>query len=184
MHDITRIRELVIELAAGEPGSPSIAAIRRSAESFDERFYLDMIDEYDSLDEAVAALVDTILDDARETEAEDEREARIDAEIDEAVAAAERLREIVDAVEAALDEQVLFLKAAGGSWYATWRRGYVELKLRVSDHAQPVGGGYSVESGERLGEADVEWLLSGGVPTRDAIRSAVAAAARRERGRF
>lgn len=86
------------------------------------------------------------------------------------------------AVEAALG-----IDPAGDDWngwsgaasqYATWRG----LTIRVSDHEQPTDGGFRVCNGElgRHGAADVSLVMpaDGSVPSRQEIRSAVAAALR------
>lgn len=75
-------------------------------------------------------------------------------------------QETVKAIESALGISS-FRQAAGGSWYGE----YKGLKLRVSDHKQKAGGGWSEGKGGRMGESDVEWVveIDGKLPTREDI---------------
>lgn len=64
-------------------------------------------------------------------------------------------------------------QSSGGSWYADYRG----LKLRISDHPQVAGGGFNVGTGDRMGEADIQWIVdenSTDLPTAADIRKAVA----------
>lgn len=95
------------------------------------------------------------------------------AEHAEWLACANKRDEVRAAVEAALGVR---FTGRGPSVYA-W---YGDLKLRISDHYQVGGGGYSMESDERMGEADIEWVVetTGAefhtAPTRIEIRNEVA----------
>ena len=71
-------------------------------------------------------------------------------------------------------------RAAGGSYYGCYKRGEVALKLRVSDHSQVLGGGWSEDRQEQMGEADASFEI-GREWTRAAIRGAIAEAVRAAR---
>ena len=52
----------------------------------------------------------------------------------------------------------------------------IVLTIRVGDHAQADGGGYSEERGERHGEAEVDVSPESGIDWREAVRRARLAA--------
>lgn len=146
----------------------------------------DLIESYD--DESIRDLarharefVEELVAECDEIEAERRREAEEDAELAAQAAAwqanRERLDSICDAIDAALGlNREAWYVAHTGSRYTTYRT----IEIRVSDHEAPTWGGYNPATGERYGNADVEFLAADGVPTRAAIRSAVAAALREQ----
>jgi hypothetical protein len=52
----------------------------------------------------------------------------------------------------------------------------IVLTIRVGDHTQADGGGYSEERGERHGEADVDVSPDSGIDWREAVSRALSAA--------
>lgn len=65
---------------------------------------------------------------------------------------------------------------------------YKGLKLRLSDHAQVPGGGFNLQTDDRMGEADIQWILehdehshNAQPPTKEQIRAVVAKALRNQR---
>ena len=92
-----------------------------------------------------------------------------------ACAVAHRVEELAESVAKATG--ATFFRAGGGSFYARFHG----LKLRVSDHWQVSGGGWSEERQCRMGESDLEWVASESeseIPSREDIRRAVGRAVR------
>lgn len=92
----------------------------------------------------------------------------------------EKRRETQDRIESVLGVK---FQGGGPSVYA-WYNG---LKLRISNHAQVSGGGFNMNSGERMGESDLQWVVTDedaeryDVPSKAEIRSDVAQALRSRR---
>lgn len=116
----------------------------------------------------------------------DELEAQRDAEREAEEERQNRLMDNQAALERAVREAVrqpVYFRG-GASGYAMYRG----VKIRVSDHPAPEGGGWRVNSrGEegRLGSADVDLRYTGAAdytpPSRSAIRATIADALRQER---
>lgn len=170
-------------------------AIRRRAEDDWDRLRLD----------EEAARISPYINDAKErmpTASEAEIIAAATADADLADEEAEELageeeaeradRALYIATRGAIEEQAQAIESAlriedsegfcGSkcSFYARFRG----ITLRISDHAQVDGGGVDQETGERNGEADVQWVVRGPedvVHDAAAIRMAVAGSIRESR---
>lgn len=133
----------------------------------------------DDVEEMEEMLNETALEIAR-SQVREAIQKREDLEHAEWKKGSDKRDEIKAAVEAALGVQ---FRGRGPSVYAY----YGEIKLRVSDHDQVSGGGYSMESDERMGEADLQWVVEipdaefHPVPSRAEIRKEVATALRAAR---
>jgi hypothetical protein len=113
-------------------------------------------------------------------EDEEERQEQLQREADEA--AYQKwlaVRGAMDCLQTAIESAIGadFRTSGGGSRYADFRG----LKLRIADHDQVAGGGFDMETQERLGEADINWTVDEetDIPTREEIRREVAHALRR-----
>lgn len=119
---------------------------------------------------------------AWEAEAEAERQRAADeaeeADYQDWLLRCDAIETVKSAVEAALG--VEFTQGLGHSAYADY---HGRVSVRVADHAQRAGGGWSDVTGERHGQSDVSFVVAAGCepPTRRQIRSAVARFLRSER---
>lgn len=94
------------------------------------------------------------------------RRVRAEAE-KQMLATAEKVQDLAKLVMDSL--RITLREARGGSWYGE-KRG---LKIRVSDHCQVRGGGWSEERQERMGEAELQFVVEStdsSLPTRAEIR--------------
>lgn len=102
-----------------------------------------------------------------------EQSRRTEEAIAERVRHTERVREVADAVGEALG---ITLDGYAGSLYGSFHG----LEVRVSDHRQVAGGGYSEARGERHGEAVISFVVrsaSSPLPSRADVRQRMAEAA-------
>lgn len=102
-----------------------------------------------------------------------EQDEAKEAELDSFVALQDKINDVAAAIQSALRSKCWFKGSRTMSQYASYRG----LKLRLSDHASVSGGGWCEERQERMGEADLEWVVDAEseVPSREEIRSLVAA---------
>lgn len=129
------------------------------------------------------AAAERYADAKHEADQEAEAEARRDAEREAAEAEfaikADNEKSLTDAIDAAVGTRLIW--RGNGSTYARYRD---LIKIRVSDHKAPEGGGYRFSQfygrSDRWGDADCDFRYTTAAgyqpPTRAEIRSEIAAA--------
>lgn len=120
------------------------------------------------------------LDEAGECEA-CASNARRAAEIAEYAAHRAAWESFSTEVMSALPQSLRWKLADSNSAYAIYTKGGLSLKLRISDHRQVSGGGFNAKTGERAGEADVQFVMGLDSPEREAVRTKLLAAIRANR---
>lgn len=85
------------------------------------------------------------------------------------------------AIMHALPAELCWECAQSNSAYARYTKGGLLLKLRISDHRQVAGGGFNEGTGERAGDADVQYVMGRDSSDRAAVRARLAAAIRAAR---
>jgi hypothetical protein len=132
----------------------------------------------DDSDEQLSAVVGHVLSamrDLAEAWADQEQERRSNEEMDRRIAVSHRIASVADAIEKAVPG-VTMRESGGGSWYGRYRHSDIDIKLRVADHPQKEGGGFNEQLQERMGESDIQWVITspdGAMPTPDQIRAAI-----------
>lgn len=152
-------------------------------ESLRETRSADLSEE--STPEEIAAWQKKVLSSAKaayEADADAEHQKAIDQEREESdFKRWKATKAAMDSHQSVVEKEIgaKFTRAEGGSRYADYRG----LKLRISDHEQVPGGGFNSTTGERMGEADVSWVIDPDdePPTPAQIRSAVAKALKKIR---